>query len=103
MGGTRYVLEVSSPGIDRRLVRVDDWRRFAGRRVTMKSAALGGRIEADLLGIDGPDGSETITVRDTTGAERRVALGIIVATLVAINGGGGEEPAATEAMSRSLV
>jgi ribosome maturation factor RimP len=29
--GPRYVLEVSSPGLDRKLVRPEDFQRFAGR------------------------------------------------------------------------
>lgn len=31
----RYVLEVSSPGLDRPLFRVEDYRRFAGREVRL--------------------------------------------------------------------
>jgi ribosome maturation factor RimP len=32
-GNRPYVLEVSSPGLDRRLVRQEDFRRFAGQHV----------------------------------------------------------------------
>ena len=32
----RYVLEVSSPGVDRPLVRARDFERFAGERVAVK-------------------------------------------------------------------
>src|SRR5205807_7919739 len=31
--GGEYLLEVSSPGLDRKLVKPDDFRRFAGSRV----------------------------------------------------------------------
>src|SRR5579862_3369669 len=51
--GERYVLEVSSPGMDRKLVRAADWRRFAGRKVNVKSAVLGGRAEVEIVGVDG--------------------------------------------------
>jgi ribosome maturation factor RimP len=39
-GGGRYVLEVSSPGLDRQLYRPSDYRRFLGRlaRVTYEAA-----------------------------------------------------------------
>jgi ribosome maturation factor RimP len=67
----RYVLEVSSPGIERRLARAADWHRFAGKRANVKCAALGGRAEVEVLGIDGPEGSEMVTVRDAAGVERR--------------------------------
>src|SRR5271163_653153 len=30
--GPSYVLEVSSPGLDRKLIRASDYERFAGRR-----------------------------------------------------------------------
>src|ERR687886_292559 len=38
----RYVLEVSSAGIERPLKKPGDWRRFAGRLASVRSAALGG-------------------------------------------------------------
>jgi len=56
----RYVLEVSSPGLDRPLVRPKDWQRFAGRRVVVKGkqALVGNqrRLEGELLGTT-EDGS----------------------------------------------
>ena len=52
-----YVLEVSSPGIDRPLVKPGDFARFAGETVKMK--VLKGEKRASvngvLLGIDGDD------------------------------------------------
>lgn len=51
----RYVLEVSSPGLERPLRRTGDWTRFAGRRVAvMGGGPLAGRarrLEGDLLGL----------------------------------------------------
>ncbi|MBV8632249.1 MAG: ribosome maturation factor RimP [Silvibacterium sp.] len=35
--GSEYVLEVSSPGLDRRLHRVDDYRRFTGSLVKVRT------------------------------------------------------------------
>ena len=82
---TRYVLEVSSPGLDRKLSRVHDWQRFAGRKANVKSPALGGRIEVEILGVDGLAGAEMITVRDAAGVEHRVALTDVVEARLAIH------------------
>ena len=53
--GERYVLEVSSPGIERPLVRSADYERFAGREVALKARSSigehGKRIEGVLLGL----------------------------------------------------
>lgn len=51
----RYVLEVSSPGLDRPLTREEDFRRFAGRdaKVRLRSAAAGRRsLQGKILGVD---------------------------------------------------
>jgi ribosome maturation factor RimP len=70
-----YRLEVSSPGMDRPLRHAADWRRFAGRRVAVTSAALAGsRVEGTLLGMDDGADAETGVVRDDQGMEHRVAL-----------------------------
>ena len=49
----RYVLEVSSPGVERPLTRVRDWERVAGRPVIVEGyevlAERSSRLEADLL------------------------------------------------------
>lgn len=84
LSGTRYVLEVSSPGLDRPLKRAADWRRFAGRRASLKSAALGGRVEVEILGVDGPEGAEVVAVRVAPGDDRRVALADIAEARLAV-------------------
>jgi ribosome maturation factor RimP len=51
-----YYLEVSSPGLDRALLREEDFRRFAGRRVEVRLyRALEGKklLEGTLIGLDG--------------------------------------------------
>ena len=62
----RYVLEVSSPGIERRLVRPRDFDRFSGSRVALKGAgecfSSAARIEGELLGTE-EDGEGGISVR----------------------------------------
>lgn len=53
----RYVLEVSSPGVDRPLTRPAHFERFAGERAALRGkAALAGRakrLEGTLLGLRG--------------------------------------------------
>ena len=57
--GERYVLEVSSPGVERPLVKQRDYQRFAGREVAIKTSEaigdLGKRVEGVLRGIDERD------------------------------------------------
>ena len=52
----RYVLEVSSPGVERPLVKRRDFVRFAGREVDLKGGVEGagfrGRIRGVLRGVE---------------------------------------------------
>jgi ribosome maturation factor RimP len=54
--GERYVLEVSSPGVERPLVKPSDYQRFAGKEIAIKTSEaigdLGKRVEGVLRGID---------------------------------------------------
>src|SRR4051794_13255828 len=55
---TAYTLEVSSPGLDRPLRGLDDYRRFAGRRakIVMREKVDGqGFFRGKLGGLDGTD------------------------------------------------
>jgi ribosome maturation factor RimP len=74
----RYVLEVSSPGMERPLRTLADWRRFAGRRANVRSArlaALGGRAEVEIVGVsDAQGGVEYIVVRDAAGHDHLMEL-----------------------------
>jgi ribosome maturation factor RimP len=62
----RYVLEVSSPGIERPLVRVRDWQRFAGQQVLVKGKNLpggqGNRLEGELMGLETEEGEDPVAV-----------------------------------------
>jgi ribosome maturation factor RimP len=51
MGGTPYVLEVSSPGIDRPLTERRHWSRARGRLVTAQLAD-GGEASGRLVAVD---------------------------------------------------
>jgi ribosome maturation factor RimP len=65
--GERYVLEVSSPGVERPLVRAADFTRFAGSEVAVKmSKAMADgkkRVEGELIGLETVAGEERIRLR----------------------------------------
>lgn len=68
-------LEVSSPGLDRPLKRLEDFSRFAGRKASVRlKLPVDGRrrYEGTLVGVD--DGKVVI---DVEGQERRFAFGDI--------------------------
>ena len=53
---SRYVLEVTSPGIDRPLVKLPDYERFVGREAKIETIVpVDGRkrFKGKLLGVDG--------------------------------------------------
>jgi ribosome maturation factor RimP len=70
--GGRYVLEVSSPGIERPLVRPADFTRFAGKDVAVRGhvplAGRGRRLEGQLLGLVDSDGQERVRIQLEDGA-----------------------------------
>ena len=71
-----YILEVSSPGLDRPLRTADDYRRFAGRRakIVMRERIDGqGFFRGRLGGVDGGD----VIIDADDGRTRRVPLGVI--------------------------
>ncbi len=82
----RYVLEVSSPGVDRPLLRARDFERFAGKKVAVKGAApLAGRatrLEGELLGLvhaagGAVEGEERVRLRLPGGEEVDIPRGEI--------------------------
>ena len=72
----RYVLEVSSPGVERPLVRRRDFERFAGQEVALTGrgplADRGRRLQGELLGVSGDEGAERIRLRLSDGEEVEV-------------------------------
>lgn len=72
--GDRYVLEVSSPGMERPLRTEGDWRRFAGRKASVKSAALGGRAEVEIVAVEDDAGATRLRLRDAKGDEHVLGL-----------------------------
>jgi ribosome maturation factor RimP len=74
----RYVLEVSSPGVERPLTKPRDWRRFAGHEVSVRGkgplAGRARRLDGELLGLaDGESGDE-VGLRLAGGEEVRFPL-----------------------------
>ena len=65
----RYVLEVSSPGVERPLVRPRDWERFSGHEVVVKGhgvlADRSTRLEAEVIGlVEGDEPAARLRLQD---------------------------------------
>jgi ribosome maturation factor RimP len=81
MVGPRYVLEVSSPGLERPLRWPEHWRRFIGRQARIRADALPGRQRVHIVAV--PD-EDRVVLRKEDGSEVTLALDEIrEATLVA--------------------
>ena len=79
-----YTLEVSSPGIDRPLVRPEDYDRFAGFEAKIEMGQpLGGRkrFRGRILGR-APESPDHVRLRDEAGEVRLPLAGISKAKLV---------------------
>jgi ribosome maturation factor RimP len=81
-GGKRYVLEVSSPGIERPLRNAKDWRRSVGANAVVTTNVVGdpaGRRtdEVEIAGVEGDAGQEVVIVHDERGDERRFPLAAV--------------------------
>lgn len=78
-GTARYVLEVSSPGLDRQLYKPADYDRFAGRlaRVAFEDPATGKKktVVARLKGLRQPEqGDAEVMLEDGSGEPWGVPL-----------------------------
>jgi len=86
-------LEVSSPGAERRLRNLDDYRRFVGERVNLRfrqggsDAGTESVVEGILSGVD--DGA--VTVAGNNDEETRVPLEQLIQGRLAIAFGGGDK------------
>jgi ribosome maturation factor RimP len=81
-GGRQYVLEVSSPGVERPLRNAKDWRRFIGSAAVVTANvpgdAAGRRTdEIEIAGVEGDAGDEILVVHDERGRERRFPLSAV--------------------------
>jgi ribosome maturation factor RimP len=90
-----YVLEVSSPGVDRPLTAARHWRRNVGRLVTA-TLRDGGSATGRVLRVDG----EQAVALDVDGTERLLPLADVVKGVVQVEfarPGGSDEVDDTEA------
>jgi ribosome maturation factor RimP len=71
MVGPRYVLEVSSPGLERPLTMPEHWRRFVGRQVRLRAVPLSGKTRAEIVAV--PD-DEHVVLRREDGSEITLAF-----------------------------
>lgn len=79
-----YTLEVSSPGLDRKLYSRADYARFAGSRVKvrMQPGYRGHRaVTGVLLGLDG----DAVTVRDDSAGPVELPLGQVFETRIEVD------------------
>jgi ribosome maturation factor RimP len=79
--GPRYVLEVSSPGLERPLRWPEHWRRFVGREARVRSESLPGRHRYRIIAV--PDDQHVVLGRDDAEAVTIPLDEIREATLVA--------------------
>jgi ribosome maturation factor RimP len=80
--GRNYVLEVSSPGVERPLRNATDWRKYIGRSAVVTATVPGdpaGRRtdEVEIAAVEGDAGHEMVTVRNERGEERRFPLAAV--------------------------
>ena len=90
MVGTKYVLEVSSPGVERPLRNAADWKRFIGRDAVINSHPSDGipglsSKEIRIAGVEGDAGAELIVVEDAKGSTLRVPLAAVTKARLAFN------------------
>ena len=71
--GPRYLLEVSSPGLERPLRWHRHWVRFVGRTITVRLEGLG-RVRARILAV--PD-EATVVLQPEGGTERTLRLAAV--------------------------
>lgn len=63
--GQTYVLEVSSPGMERPVRWVEHWRRYMGQDVKVKLPGRG-RVQATIIGVAEDDTTVTLKVAGST-------------------------------------
>lgn len=89
-----YVLEVSSPGVERPLVRPRDFRRFVGKEALLQgSTPLAGeskKLQGEILALEGEEGAERVRLRTEQGEEVEVPYARITRANLVFRWGGRE-------------
>jgi ribosome maturation factor RimP len=72
-GKKRYTLEVSSPGLDRKLYRLGDYERFAGSlaKVTVRDESGKTTLVVRLEGLEEGEGGTMVVTSDPESGERQ--------------------------------
>jgi len=83
LGEGRYVLEVSSPGLDRPLRRLDEWRRFQGSLVDVLVPSLGGRFQVRAVAVT-EEPEPAVELEFPKGERRVVSLSAIKEARLAV-------------------
>ena len=88
--GERYVLEVSSPGVERPLRNARDWSKFVGRDAVVTADATTNTPELSskevrIAGIEGDAGAEIAVLEDAAGETQRIPLAAIKKARLAFN------------------
>ena len=88
--GDRYVLEVSSPGVERPLRNARDWSKFVGRDAVVTADATASSPELSskevrIAGIEGDAGAEIAVLEDAAGETQRIPLAAIKKARLAFN------------------
>lgn len=88
-GLDRLDLEISSPGAERRLRDLDDYRRFLGQRVNVRFRQEGSEtaVEGTLSQVE----DDAVTVVGVRDEPTRVPLGQVVEGRLAVAFGGGDK------------
>lgn len=91
-----YVLEVSSPGVERPLVRRRDFERFAGSPIALHGkaplAGRGRKLEGSLIGVEGEGADERVLLRLSGGEEVAVPRGEVTRAHLVFRWGGEGRP-----------
>jgi ribosome maturation factor RimP len=82
MVGPRYVLEVSSPGLERPLRWPEHWRRFVGRQARVRSPAIPGKHRVEIVAV--PD-DEHVVLRLDDGSEVTIPLETVREAVLVVN------------------
>jgi ribosome maturation factor RimP len=74
VGEGRYLLEVSSPGLERPLRRPEEWRRFLGAPVDVLVPSLHGRFRVRAVAVSEERGEPSVELEFPKGVRRTLRL-----------------------------
>lgn len=96
----RYMLEVTSPGLERPLRVVDHWRRALGERVRVKLRPAA-EAERRIEGVVASVGEDAVEVVTDDGSTRRVDLADVERARTVFEWGPAPKPGATKRTAKT--